>query len=310
MKTVYPLTPAEREDLIFTLDPLRYIRSLGVKPFPWQEAYYLSNHPLKVINGARRAGKSFIISSKPCWRARFFPGSVTLILAYSLDQAEEDIRNIKKFIAADRYYPPLLRDNGGEIELNNGSRIVAVPATEKAARGYPDADIIIVDEAAFVEDMIFTDCLYPMLNGNEKLEFNFISTPHGRSGDPGRFFCEAFSNKANDRYEVRAPWDIAEDSTTDLTPAEPEADYQKKRAKEGIKAFYSPRHTNKAAQLKILERGALSYRQNNLVEFVEPDDQVFSYDEVARLFQTNLPKLDMTLGSAAVKPMQFVDIEQ
>ena len=307
MRLPLPPTRAEREDLKYSLDPLRYIRSLGVKPFPWQEAYYQSDHRFKVLNGARRAGKSFIISSKPTWRARFFPGSVTLVLAYSLDQAEEDIRNIKKFIAADPNYPALIRDNGGEIELVNGSRIVAVHATEKAARGYPDADIIIVDEAAFVEDMIFADCLYPMLNGNEHLEFNFISTPHGRTGNPGRFFAEAFNNPNNDRFEIRAPWDVDPEDPMNLIPAEPEAVYAERRAKEGVKAFYSPRHANKTAQLKILEQGILSYRQNNLVEFVEPEDQVFAYDEIARMFAQPVKALDMAIGEA--KAMDFPDIE-
>lgn len=309
MKPSFPLTRHEREDLIYSLDPLRYINTLGVKPFPWQQAYYQSTHRFKVINGARRAGKSFIISTKPTWRARFFPGSVTLILAYSEDQAEEDIRIIKKLIAWDKEYPELLRDNAGEIELKNGSRIIAVAATEKAARGYPDADIIIVDEAAFVEDMIFADCLYPMLNGNDRLEFNFISSPHGKRGNPGRFFAEAFEDKDNDRYEIRAPWDIDPTDQRRLIPAMPEADFQIMRAKEGINGFYSPRHANLEAQLKILGKGILSYRQNNLVEFVEPEDQVFSNDDIARLFDNPVKPLDVGVVGTAPRALVFDDME-
>jgi hypothetical protein len=280
----YALRRHERNDLLYSLSPIHYIHSLGYSLYEWQRAYYESSHKTKILNGARRAGKSFIISSKPAWRARFYPGSVTLVLAYSLDQAQEDMRLIKGFIARDPHYPELKRDNGEEIELYNKSRIVAVTASEKSARGYPDADIIIVDEAAFVEELIFSDCLYPMLNGNDELEFNFISTPHGKAGNPGKFFHDAFHNPANDRYEVRAPWEIDPENPENLIPAIPEKAYREERAKYGVKAFYSTRHANLTTQLKVLERGQQAYRQNNLVEFVEADDQVFSYDEIERAF--------------------------
>jgi hypothetical protein len=278
------MTDLERKDLLYTLSPLAYVRALGLDPYPWQAAYLESTHKSKVLNGARRGGKSFIISSKPCHKAKYYPGSLSLILAYRLDQAEEDIRYVKRFIGQDPGYPGLIRDNGGELELANGSRIVAVPASEEAARGYPDPDIIIVDEAAFVPDIIFTDCLYPMLNGNPRLEFNFISTPHGKMADPGRFFFEAFANPTNERYEIRAPWDIDPNNNMNLIPAMPEAEYRKMRAKEGIKAFYSERHAELSAQLKILERGEQAFRQNNLVEFIESENNAFRYSDIDRAF--------------------------
>ena len=46
--------------------------------------------------------------------------------------------------------------------LANGSRIIALPGTEKTIRGYAAADLVVIDEAARVEDDLLT-AVRPML---------------------------------------------------------------------------------------------------------------------------------------------------
>jgi hypothetical protein len=52
----------------------------------------------------------------------------------------------------------------------------------------------------------------------------------------------------------------------------------------GIRAWYSPRHGDLDGQkFQLNEMGPQKYRQECGVEFVEPDDMVFSYEDIDRL---------------------------
>jgi len=307
---VLPLPRRERADLLYTLSPLKYALSIGFNPYEWQQDVITSDWRFISINGARRGGKSFLIGFEPCHLARFFPGSVALITAPTEAQAVEDMRFVRAFMLNDPNYPEIVRSSDRQIELANGSRIIVIPATEVSARGYPNPHKLIVDEAAFVMDVIFEDCLIPMLNGNPRCRMLIISSPHGKSGDPGRFFHDTFTDKNFERYEIKAPFMLDPDDRTNLLPAEPEARYRVRRAKAGIKAYYSPRHTNFEEQLFALSKqGALKYAQNQLAEFVEPEDQVFSYDEIERIFSGGVKPLNSDIALAPVKAMIFPDLE-
>jgi len=266
------------KDLIYTLDPIRYAKGLRFDPFPWQETVIYSQHKRKVINGARQSGKSTIIALKPCHRAKYFPGSLSIILAATEKQSTEDLLKIKDFIAYDPQYPELTRESDSLITLKNGSRIVVVPATEKSARGYSSPDLIILDEASRIEDSVITSGVIPMLTDNEKCELLAISTPNGRTG----FFWKAWNSKSWERFEIRAPWDI---KYGELCETEQEARYVKRKAAEHIKAWYSPRHYNETEQRLNLEvMDEQMYRQEYLCEFVEPEEQIFDYDDIKRMF--------------------------
>lgn len=286
--------PAEREDLTYTLSRLRYFLSLGFNPFHWQREILDSSHKRKHINGARQAGKSTIISGLPCHRARFFPGSLSIILAATEKQAVEDMERVKAFMARDPRYPKITRDSDSLLELDNKSRVLVVPATEKAARGYSSPDIIMLDEASRIEDGVYKSGVRPMLTDNDKCEVCSISTPNGRTGH----FFKAGQSHRWERYLVKAPWDI-DDSTLQLIPASPEEQFRFACQRDGIKGFYSPRHANWEEQQENLEEmTALMYRQEYLCEYVEPEEQVFSYGEINRIFAQPVEALPDTIGVA------------
>jgi len=275
-----------REDLMHTLSIRKYLESLRFSPYAWQDDVLESRSLRKVINGARRGGKSRVISAKPCHRARFYPRSVTLILGATQTQAVEDMRLVRDFIAVDPKYPQITRSSDQQLELANRSRVIVVPATETSARGYPDADLIIVDEGGYVANEIYVDCLIPMLNGNPQCELIIISSPNGKQGNPGRFFADCFRDPGFERFEVRAPFDIDPEDRFNLLPAMPEEEYRAMRAKDGIRAYYSPRHRDLEEQLFALSKqGPLKYAQNQLAAFVEPEEQVFSDEEISRIFR-------------------------
>lgn len=291
-------------DLVYTLSPIRYIQSLGFKPFEWQRAIIESPAKRKHINGARQAGKSTIISSLPCHRARFYPGSLSIILAATEKQAVEDMERVKDFMSRDPNYPEIVRDSDSLVELSNKSRILVVPATEKAARGYSSPDIIMLDEDSRIEDVVYKSGVRPMLTDNEKCMLIAISTPNGRLGH----FFRASESKRWERYIIRSPWEIDEENVS-LIPAMPEEQFAARCKREGIKGYYSPRHAIEDEQQDNLEEmGILMYRQEYLCEYVEPEDQVFSYDEIERAFGHKIAGLASGVGSAP-KPIEFQPID-
>ena len=288
------MTP-EQQDLVYTLDPIRYVDSvLRFGTFAWQAAVINSGHRRKIINGARQSGKSRIIAAKVCHTARFYPHSTILVEAPTERQAVLDMRTIRQFIALDPDYPPITRSSDQLIELDTGSVIWVVPATDTSSRGYSRPRKIILDEFSRIPDEVFAGGLVPMLTDNPQCEVIGISTPNGKQGS----FFRAFQSTAWERYEIRAPWDV--DEYGNLRPAEPEESYQARRAEQGIRAWYSPRHHNKTEQAQMMEDmgGVQMYRQECLCEFVEPNDMVFTYDQIQRAIEQgkDIPGLNMDIA--------------
>lgn len=276
------------DDLETTLDPCAYIESLHTSIigslYWWQRLVLKSTSTYILINGARRAGKSAIIAAIPTHTAKVKHGSITLIVAPTQSQAQEDMRYVKQLASADPYYPKMIRMSDSQMELSNGSRIIVLPATEAAARGYPDPDLIITDEAAFIPEIIHRDCLSPMLNANSSCRWIQISTTHGKNLDPGKFFYESSLNRRWERYEIRAPVDVDPDNSMNLIPALPEEEYKKEKAEHGIIAGYSPRHMDWVEQMRELEdQGPAKYQRNQLALFVDSEEQVFSYEDIRRM---------------------------
>jgi len=279
---------------ILGLSRSRYVKSLGFVPFDWQFMVLESTHKRKHILGARQVGKSTIVSSIPCHRARFFPKSLSIIMGATEPQAREDMEKVKDFISRDLDYPKIIRDSDSLLELSNGSRIVVVPATEKSARGYSSPDVIVLDECSRIEDAVYRSGVMPMLTNNEKCEVIQISTPNGKRG----FFHKASENERWERFIIRAPWDVSTDGWS-LIEAISESEFKAIMAKRGVTAFYSPRHYIFDEQLGNLdEMGRDMYKQEYCCEFVEPNEQVFSYDEINAIFKGTSKPLDFSIGSA------------
>ena len=178
---------------------LEFARALGIVPDLWQERLLRSEAPRVLLNCARQSGKSTMAGVVALHKSLLTPGSLVLILAPAERQAKELFSKVAGFyqtlghpIPADSY-----RKLG--VELANGSRIEALPGTEKTIRGFSGAALLIVDEAARVEDDLYY-AIRPMLavSGGRLM---MLTTPYGKRG----VFFEEWSGRENwERYEVRA----------------------------------------------------------------------------------------------------------
>jgi hypothetical protein len=188
-----------RDDLILALDRVAFARELGLVCDPWQEALLRSEHPRVLLNITRQGGKSSMSAIIALHRALYYPRSLILCLAPALRQSQELFGKIAGF------YRDLGRPVApqGErklsLELENGSRIVTLPGSEKTIRGFSGAALLIVDEAARIDDGLYY-AVRPMLavSGGSLM---MLSTPYGRRG----VFFEAWEHGGSEWERYRVP---------------------------------------------------------------------------------------------------------
>jgi hypothetical protein len=176
-----------------------FARTLGIVPDLWQRDLLSSSSSRTLLNCSRQSGKSTMASVLALHKALTRPGSLILILAPAERQAKELFTKVAQFyrllghpIPADSY-----RKLG--MHLSNGSRIEALPGTEKTVRSFSGVDLLIVDEAARVADELVY-AVRPMLavSGGRLM---MLSTPFGKRGV---FYEEWNWGSAWERYTVTA----------------------------------------------------------------------------------------------------------
>lgn len=238
----------EALDLMHALDPVKWsIDVLSLTPDEWQGNAL--KHPSKriLMNCSRQSGKSTCASILALHRCIFYPSSLVLVISPSLRQSGELFRIITGLLAR---LPdmPKVEDMKTSFTLSNGSRCVSLPGTEQTVRGYGGVDLIIVDEAARVDDALITG-LSPMLaTSNGRLLM--LSTPWGKRG----FFYQAWTEGGTDWYRYEVP------------------------------ASECPRIKKEFLNQERRSLGEWSYRQEYCCEFSDNAAGVFSYDIIAGAF--------------------------
>lgn len=271
-------------DTARAISPSVYLESIGFNAFEWQKIVASTSSNRIILLCSRQAGKSTIVSSIPCHTAKYQSGSLNIVIAPTEDQAKEDILKIKDFIAHDPTYPHLKRDGSDIIALDNGSRIIVVVATDRGARGYSRPRTVVLDEASRIPDVVYKSGVVPMTNNNPQGKVFMLSTPFGRTG----FFYDTWTRQSTrwQKIFVRTPYDVDPYNSLRLVDAEPEEDFKRKCAEDGIIGLYSPNHASLEGQQEILEDiGETQYQQEFCCDFVEISGQVFRDADLKRYFE-------------------------
>jgi phage FluMu gp28-like protein len=208
------------------------------------------------MNVSRQAGKSTVAAVIGLHRALYHPGSLVLILAPAERQAKETFGKMADFYHALGHPIPADSYRKLGLELANGSRIEALPGTEKTIRGFSGVDLLLVDEASRVTDELYYAVRLMLAVSGGRLMM--LSTPYGKRGV---FFEEWDGGEGWERYEVPAS----------QCPRIPQAFLEEERR--ALPAWI--------------------YRQEYECSFEETEDQVFSHelvsaaitDEVTPLFE-------------------------
>src|SRR5580765_4516369 len=118
------------------LDPPRILAVQGMNADPWQREFLLSRARDILLNCSRGAGKSRVTSALALHTALFRPCSLVLLVSRSFRQAAELFRYVKQGYRALERPVEAIKDNEGELEFANGSRIVALPGREETIRTF------------------------------------------------------------------------------------------------------------------------------------------------------------------------------
>jgi hypothetical protein len=190
-----------RDDLRLALDRVSFAEKLGIVPDEWQRNLLRSGSDRVLLNCCRQSGKFTMSGVIALHRALYHPGSLILCLAPALRQSQELFGKVARFYRdLGRPVSPL-GERKLSLELENGSRIITLPGSEKTIRGFSGASLLLVDEAARVEDELYF-AIRPMLavSGGSLV---MLSTPHGKRG----VFYEEWTSGSSagwERYEVPA----------------------------------------------------------------------------------------------------------
>jgi len=134
-----------------------------------------------ILNCHRQFGKSTLASLLCFHRALFYPRSLCLLFSPSLRQSSENFRKISDALNLLEPRPVLEEDTRLTLKFSNQSRIVSLPGSERTIRGFSAPDLIIIDEAAQAEDLLF-EAVIPMLSSNPSGRILLCSTPWGSRG--------------------------------------------------------------------------------------------------------------------------------
>ena len=168
------------DNLARALDPAILMRDVGFEPDPWQARALRSRSKRLALLASRQSGKSTTVSCIANHEALYHPGSLTLLLAPIERQSEELFRKVLAVYTNLGRPVAARRELSLSIELENGSRIVALPGKEANIRSFSSVTLAIIDEAARVPDELIMG-VSPML-AISRGRLLMLTTPFGRRG--------------------------------------------------------------------------------------------------------------------------------
>lgn len=235
---------------------------LDFHPDAWQQSVLRSTAAQVLICCSRQSGKSSIAAVAALHTAQYRPGSLVLMIAPTQRQSTELLAKAGTFL---RRMPDAKPEAEStiSIKLASGSRIISLPGTDAdRIRGFSSPALVVIDEAAFVDDKLYF-AIRPMLavGGGRLLA---MSTPNGKQG----WFHEAW------HYDRPDDWQ-----------------------KESVTAHDVPRITKAFLEAERRRIGDRWFRQEYLCQFISSDDELFSSDDIDAAIEPNVAAFSRAKGA-------------
>lgn len=255
-----------------------------------------------------------------------------LCIGNKLDLAQQLITKIRDFLVqvprwywGDEYYSPdpksekntksiFVKDSKSELELFNGCRIVARSSGENAARGISAVSILILDEAAFIENgtAVYATAAATM-SSNPNSKTVMVSTPNGKDmlyyntyrlalAKENNFIAVQFRWYQDPRYNKNLKWFKKNKNTGELDwIIEPVLDktgtvkYDEEHWEELVQKGWTPRSPWYEEMCKSFNNDKVKIAQELDVSFVGSSDNVIDpeYIEMQEKLNVREPLEDM-----------------
>ncbi len=167
-------------DLALALDPVRLAEHAGIRPDGWQADLLRSTDRQSILLCSRQSGKSTTSAVIATHQAVYVPESLVLVLSPSLRQSQELFRKCLDVYGALGGTAPATAETKLQLELANGSRLIALPGRESTIRGFSGAALLLVDEASRVDDALYQAVRSMTAVSGGRLVL--LSTPFGKRG--------------------------------------------------------------------------------------------------------------------------------
>lgn len=221
----------------------------------WQAQVLTSNATDQILCCTRQSGKSTITGLKSLYHAAYTPGSLSLLLSPSQRQSGELHRKVMEFYkACELPLPRIFAESALRLELENGSRVIALPGSEATTRGYSAATLVVIDEASRVADALIAAVRPSLATTNGRMIA--LSTPFGKRG----WFYEQWADGEG--------WERTRITAAECARITPEFLAKERR-----------------------QLGEFIYMQEYECEFVDAESAVFSSELIARALCSDLQPL-------------------
>ena len=155
------------QDLARALDPALIGADCGLDLDPWQATLLRERPKRSLLLCSRQSGKSTVTALLGLSVALHEAPALILLFSPSQRQSGELFRTVMQLHSKLEGAPALVAESALRGEFANGSRILALPGSEKTTRGYAGADLIVIDEAARVDDELIA-AVRPMMATKSK----------------------------------------------------------------------------------------------------------------------------------------------
>jgi terminase large subunit-like protein len=251
-------------------DPTTVFRRAGMEADAWQREVLTSAADRILLVCSRQIGKSETAAALALLNAILYPPALVLIVSPTQRQSGELFRKVKRFYGAlvrgeagrEPWKPTparvrrqteleqaageaLVQESALQLEMANGSRIVALPGKEATIRSFSAVKLLIIDEAARTSDELYS-ALRPMLAVSHG-RLVALSSAWAKQG----WFWEAYDGKGN-WLRIRRT------------------------------ALECPRLTPEFLESERQDIGPRWYAMEYMAEFSDPIDALFTEAEVAR----------------------------
>lgn len=220
----------------------------GMQPDPWQLEILDERPNRTLMNITRQGGKSSTAAGLAVDTAVEEPGSLSLLVSRAQRQAGELLRKVRDLFYAAEKPPRFKYESALQLELDNRSRIIALPGVEATVRSYSGAALIVFDEMARIPDELYK-AMRPMMAVSRGMMVG-ASTPFGKRG----CFYEAWENEEE--------W-----------------------TKVAVNALEIPRISPEFLEEERKRLGEKWFRQEYMCSFEDMEGAAFTAEEIAAIFE-------------------------